>query len=139
MRINDRIVPQNTVMSGRTSGLAGHGGRFSIDHSAEPPGETGATAKAPASANVASLLELQIAENSPVERRRRSVRRGTKLLDGLDRLKAAFLIGADQPADWEALQAEFNMPRDPTLPPEVAALLDHIDVRVAVELAKRGL
>lgn len=137
MRIDERMGAQAAAKASRAlrpQSLSG----FAIQQDAQPAQEAGKSAAANGAQAVSALFQLQMDDNSPRETRKRSVRRGSKLIDRLDRLKAAVLVGADQSADWDALLAEYERPRDPNLPPEVAALLDEVDVRVAVELAKRG-
>jgi hypothetical protein len=137
MRIDERSAAQAAVKTARALRPQGGFG-FAIREEAAPA-EAAGKSVAPAGASaVSALFQLQMEDNSPRETRKRTVRRGAKLIDQLDRLKAAFLVGADQEADWDALLEEYERPRDPNLPPEVAALLDEVDVRVAVELAKRG-
>lgn len=137
MRIDERIGAQGVAKSSRALRPQSGSGR-AIQQESGPAQEAGKPVPATGANAVAALFQLQMDDNSPRATRKRTVRRGTKLIDQLDRLKAAVLIGADQSTDWDALLEEFKRPRDPNLPPEVAALLDEVDVRVAVELAKRG-
>jgi len=138
MRIDDRIAPQKAGLSARPATRT-QGAGFHVPTDPALVNDMGRSVTPSGTGQVSALFQLQVDTHAPQEIRKRAVRRGTKLLDRLDRLKAAFLIGEDQSTDWQALAADFNTPRDPNLPPEVANLLDEIDVRVAVELAKRGL
>lgn len=138
MRVEDRAGPQPLARTGRGTQKPQTTNPF---HVADQSGEAHAPARpnAPlAAGSISALLQLQIDTNPQKETRKRAIRRGIGLLDGLDRLRAALLVGADRAADWDALAVEYRLPRDADLPPEVAALLDEVDVRVAVELAKRG-
>lgn len=137
MRVNDRMGAKPSGLAGQANGRPAGAGGFTL--SAPPPAQDSVkTASVQVTRDVSALFELQMATNSPQDARKRTVRRGAKLLDGLDRLTAALLIGEDKPADWDALLREFQAPRDPNLPKEAQSLLDDVDVRVAVELAKRG-
>ena len=137
MRIDERIGAQVAAKAAHTLRAQAKSG-FAIQAPQAESSEVGKPG-APIGPNaVSALFQLQVEENSPRETRKRAVRRGVKLLDQLDRLKADFLVGADQNADWDALFTAFQHPRDPNMPAEVASLLDEVDVRVAVELAKRG-
>jgi Class II flagellar assembly regulator len=96
-----------------------------------------ATASAPL-ATVDALIALQ-GEGDAVERRRRSLRRGHDLLDGLDRLKAALLSNRVPTADLQRLAAQLAERRDLSDDPSLDDLLSHIELRAKVELAKLGL
>jgi hypothetical protein len=103
----------------------------------------GAAAAAPAAQvsgvgsvmGVEALIALQQVE-SPTERRRRSVRRAGRLLDKLDAIKVALLGGDLGPAELEALAHALREERAFTEDPELEAVLDEIETRAAVELAK---
>lgn len=137
MRIDERIATQSVVKSSRPS-RSQSGSGFAVEPDGALAPEAGKSRASTATNAVSALFQLQMEESAPQEIRKRTVRRGVRLLDRLDSLKAALLVGQDQNADWDALLAEYERPRDPNLPPDVASLLDEVDVRVAVELAKRG-
>jgi hypothetical protein len=84
---------------------------------------------------VEALLALQEVE-SPTERRRRSVRRAGRLLDELDKLKVALLGGDLTQAQLDALTRAVKEQRAATDDPKLEGLLDEIETRAAVELAK---
>ena len=138
MRIDERAAPQAAGQAAKATPRANIAGAFSVAAELAPAPDAAKPASTQATNGVSALFQLQMETYSPIETRKRAVRRGTKLLDRLDKLKADLLIGADGDTDWDALAAEFAVPRDPNLPREVSALLDEVDVRVAVELAKRG-
>lgn len=101
-----------------------------------------APASAPAQASgvsgvmgVEALLALQDVE-SPTERRRRSVRRGERLLDELDGLKIAILGGELTASRLESLSRAIREQRSATEDPALEGLLDEIETRAAVEQAK---
>ncbi|HET6971424.1 MAG TPA: flagellar assembly protein FliX [Phenylobacterium sp.] len=117
-------------------GGAGEGG-FRI------AGGSGPTAASPATSvsglasvvGVEALLALQDVE-SPTERRRRSVRRASHLLDELDDIKIALLGGDLNQVQLERLGRAIREQRAATEDPKLEALLDEIETRAAVELAK---
>lgn len=84
---------------------------------------------------VESLLALQDVETS-TERRRRSVRRAGRLLDELDEIKIALLGGELGQAQLERLARAIREQRSSTEDPGLEGLLDEIETRAAVELAK---
>ncbi|MES2860742.1 MAG: flagellar assembly protein FliX [Pseudomonadota bacterium] len=94
-----------------------------------------ATASASAVSDVSALMALQGVETA-TERRRRAVRRGGGLLDRLDELKIALLSGEAGDGALERLSRTLreDRPEDPDA--DLAALLEQIDLRAAVELAK---
>ena len=131
-------VDSNTRVSGVTSrsGARGaSGGDFVIGG---PAGAARPAALATPSgvAGLEGLLALQ-AVGDPLERRRRAVRRGQGLLDQLESLRRDLLVGRVDPARLDAmldLLAEARERDEPGLD----SLLDDIELRVRVELAKHG-
>lgn len=69
--------------------------------------------------------------------KRKAVKRGTNLLDILDGIKADLLVGIITPQRLDALVEELSVYRDRT-EEGLDALLDDIELRVRVELAKQG-
>lgn len=133
-----RIIDQRSVQSlssvrNARGGAATGGARFMLDQ-----GSPTAKAEGAAPAAILGGLEALIAiqsEDTTKERRRRGVRRGQGLLDLLDELKIALLAG-NLPAD---LQARLSIAmRDESFSgdPRLDSILEGIDLRAAVELAK---
>jgi len=85
--------------------------------------------------SVAALLALQ-EEDGPEERRRRAIRRGAGLLDRLDAVKVALLDGGDGALALQALARAAAEERQGDPDPGLQDVLDHIETRAAVELAK---
>lgn len=115
-------------------------GGFSV-----PQAETGAPAGAASAASglsgvagVSSLMALQGVEDA-TERRRRAIRRGGGLLDRLDELKLALLSGDAGEGTVERLTRALREERPVDADPGLNGLLDQIDLRAAVELAKADL
>lgn len=108
------------------------------------PGGPEATARA-ASAQAASsigsvdaLLALQ-AVDEVGERRRRALRRGSVLLDQLDALKLALVSGQPTAAALGRLGQAVAQARDTVDDAGLTEVLDHIETRAAVELAKAAM
>lgn len=116
---------------------AATGSGFSVN-SGGAPQATAATPRAAGAAPVSSmdaLLALQEVEG-PLERRRRAVRRGGRLLDALDEVKLAMLGGESAAPALQRLAAAAREQRDGSFDPGLDGVLDEIDTRAAVELAK---
>jgi hypothetical protein len=82
-----------------------------------------------------ALLALQDV-GGPLERRRRAVSRAGRLLDVLDDMKAGLLEGTLAAGDMERLQRAIRDQREATEDPGLEGVLDEIETRAAVELAK---
>ena len=83
-----------------------------------------------------AILALQ-AVGEPLEGKKKALRRGKKLLDTLEEIKADLLIGAVSPERLDALTAMLAEIRERS-EPGLESVLDDIDLRVRVELAKLG-
>lgn len=84
---------------------------------------------------VEALLALQDVE-SATERKRRSVGRAGRLLDELDKLKIGLLGGELSQGQLDQLARTVREQRSATEDPKLEAILDEIETRAAVELAK---
>ncbi len=100
--------------------------------------ESAAATRAGALSGVSSLdalLALQEVDG-PLERRRRAVRRGGRILDVLDEVKLALLDGGAGQGSLSRLMDAVRMERGQTEDPGLEGVLDEIETRAAVELAK---
>ena len=86
---------------------------------------------------VQSLLAIQEVPDA-TQSRKRAVKRGNDLLDQLDQIRLALLTGSISPDRLRHLARQLREPRPPSLDPNLAQLMDDIELRVAVELAKLG-
>lgn len=100
-----------------------------------PAAAASATAPASAVADVSALMALQGVETA-TERRRRAIRRGGTLLDRLDELKIAMLSGEAGEGALERLGRTLREERPDDADAGLTGLLEQIDLRAAVELAK---
>lgn len=137
MRVDPRTgLP--TLSAPATTRRADGSARFSLgaEAGAARAGATGGTAGAATLAGLDAVLMLQTEAETPQERRRRSVRRGHDLLDGLDRLKAALLGGRVAARDLRAIAGRLSERGTESGDPRLDGLMAEIELRAAVELAK---
>ena len=85
--------------------------------------------------DLSALMALQGVETA-TERRRRAIRRGGTLLDRLDELKIAMLSGETGEGALERLGRTLREERPEDGDESLTGLLEQIDLRAAVELAK---
>lgn len=84
---------------------------------------------------VDALLALQDV-GGPLERKRRAVRRAGRILDVLDEVKLALLDGDLSLSQLERLRRAIRDERGLTDDPKLEEVLDEIELRAAVEMAK---
>lgn len=123
----------------RVRSADGSGGRPTLTEGFSLPGPRSAASPASVSRTLgtASLLGLQdIAPLPMADRRRRAVKRGLSLLDRLDELRLLLLDGAVPLPALRGLRAELGRSGELDGDERLRGLLDAIDVRCAVEVAK---
>lgn len=116
-------------------GPTGEGFRLPDPGPAEGPAQSAGVGASAAVVSVDALITLQDV-GGPLERRRRAVGRAGRILDVLEDLKLALLDGGISGADLERLQRAVRESRAATDDPRLEGLLDEIETRAAVELAK---
>ena len=86
---------------------------------------------------VSTILALQGAPDSTERRaRQRAVQRGDAMLDELEEIRLGLLLGAIPRARLEQLAQLVRARREQVDDPRLMAILDEIELRAAVELAK---
>lgn len=85
--------------------------------------------------NIGALLSLQT-QDDPIERRKRAMRRSNSLLDQLDQIRIAILSGGVSHAQVNALSSTLREYRDDVDDQGLNAILDDVELRAEVELAK---
>lgn len=88
-------------------------------------------------ASVSSLLSLQEVAD-PLTERRRAVQRGEDLLDRLDELRHGLLIGQFPKEKLDQLLDMIRRQQSRVADPRLREILNDIELRAAVELAKMG-
>lgn len=135
MRIDGNLRIGKAVARGANRN-AGSGPAFHLDEGHAAPRAAGTASMAPA-AGIDALLALQGAED-PMLKRKKAIRRGTALLDTLEAVKADLLVGRVSEGRLNQLMALIGQARERG-EPQLDALLDDIELRARVELAKRGV
>jgi hypothetical protein len=97
--------------------------------------ETSVALGVSALSSVDALIALQEVDG-PLGRRRRAIGRAGRLLDVLEGLKLALLDGEIDESGLRRLGDAVREQREATSDPRLEALLDQIEARAAVEMAK---
>ncbi|GAA0623481.1 flagellar assembly regulator FliX [Brevundimonas kwangchunensis] len=134
MKVNGPTGP-SAPQGSRPARQASGGFALSSGGGAAPASAAQATSAMGGVTDVCALMALQGVED-PTERRRRAIRRGSGLLDRLDDLKLALLDGATGEAALDRLARTIREERPEDADPGLTQVLDQIDLRAAVELAK---
>jgi hypothetical protein len=126
--------------SGGPAPASGASARPAVAGPAFTPAAAPAAGLAPAGAasgvgSVGALIALQ-ESNSPLDRRRRATQRAGRILDVLDEMKLGLLEGRARPEAFDRLRRLVREERALTDNPDMEGVLDQIDLRAAVELAK---
>lgn len=112
-------------------------GSFSVGDS-EAPRNSAATTNLRAVGNIDALMALQGFED-PAERKRRTVAHGRSALDMLDELKLGMLDGSLEPSALLRLKSLSGGFAQGSGDPGLDSVMDEIELRVEVELAKAGI
>lgn len=88
-----------------------------------------------AASAVGTMLALQEISEEEV-RRRKLAQQGKNMLDELENLRRDLLIGAIPGERLQGLARQLSVQKQSVADPRLAALIDDIELRVAVELAK---
>jgi hypothetical protein len=116
-------------------GGGGDGFRLAAPAAAAPSGQASSVSGPSGIMGVEALLALQDVGSS-TDRRRRAVGRAGRILDVLDQIKVSLLEGDLAAADLERLRRAVREERAGTDDPGLEALLEDIELRAAVEVAK---
>jgi len=125
------------AIGSRGAARSGSGVAFHVSEGGAETQRAGAMTQAGAAQDIGSLLALQAVED-PMLKKKKLVRRGKQLLDTLDEIKADLLVGRASEGRLNQLMALISQARERS-DPALDGLLDDIELRARVELAKRGL
>ena len=129
-------IRTGAIGSRGAAGRSSSGVAFNIRDDEAQVQRAGAATQAAPAQDIGSLLALQAVED-PLLKKKKLVRRGGQLLDTLEEIKADLLIGRVSEGRLNQLMALISQARERS-EPGLDALLDDIELRARVELAKRG-
>lgn len=132
-----KVVGPNGVSTPASTRATRSASGFSLGQAPAAASSSAATASAATGgvSDVSALMALQGIEG-PLEKRRRAIRRGGGLLDRLEELKLALLTGDADETSLDQLARTLREERTDDGDEGLSALLDQIDLRASVELAK---
>lgn len=137
MRINRVSTPNSpAVRRSERSGPARKGG-FSDELVEQTSAASGVSSASPVQ-SVEALLSIQEVPYA-TSRRSRGLQRGHDILDELEELRRGLVLGTLAPAQIERLRALAGRERARVDDPHLAEILNEIEIRAAVELAKLSL
>jgi Class II flagellar assembly regulator len=113
-------------------------GGFSSLIAADETASTGSTLPAQAAASVGAILALQATDDATTGRKR-ALRRATDMLAELEEIRRALILGDLPPQRLQAIANRLAKQQTDELDPMLQQILQDVELRVAVELAKRGL
>jgi hypothetical protein len=116
-------------------GAGGDGFRVIAPEQAGGAGQASSVSATQSVMGVGALIALQDV-GGPLEGKRRAVRRAGRILDVLDEIKVALLDGGLSGAELDRLRRAVRDERGATEDPRLEAVLDEIELRAAVEVAK---
>jgi len=116
-------------------GGGGDGFRIVAPAAVAGPGQASSVSNVSGIMGVEALLALQDV-GTPTERKRRAVGRAGRILDVLDEIKVAMLDGGLSGADLDRLRRAVREERAGTDDPNLEQVLEEIELRAAVEVAK---
>lgn len=133
MRIDGTYRPAISTRAASRTGSTGS--TFQLDNSSTAT-RSAAVANAEPMTPLDALLALQSVDD-PLLARRKTLRRGLALVDLLDAIRGDLLLGRIAEGRLNQLVVLIGQVRDPT-DPQLDALIDDIELRARVELAKFG-
>jgi len=134
----DSTTPVRSARLRRSGGKTGASSAGSFaDELTAGAGEPAATPEAPQVGAVPGLLALQEVGTAS-DGRSRGLLRGQDLLDRLEDIRLGLLAGAIAKEDLRALSAAVGAQRAAVDDPRLNEILDEIELRAEVELAKLG-
>lgn len=138
MRVQTLTQAQHAVPLRGALG-SGLGARFRLDHATDAKRTNGSFPVANL-ATLDALLAVQSAvEEGTRERRRRATQQAHDILDALEALKIAVLSGSTGRDQLARIAEAVRNRRETVDDPALVEILEHVEMRARIELAKRGV
>lgn len=134
MKITSNRPLRTTPVRASQRASASKSADFSSQLADESAATSAVTSTAPLSA-VNSILAVQEVPTT-TDGRSRGIKRGYNILDQLDDIRLGLLSGTIPRQHLLELSQEIKETRDAVIDPQLSAILDDIELRAAVELAK---
>lgn len=135
MKISDASSVSNKSSKAKKAGKTSGAGFASFLESGDDTKISSSQPVAPISAvNIVNEVE----EADPEQRKKQAIERGNELLDELESLRDGLLLGTLTPQDIQKAYSMSQQKREKLDDPELEFLINEIEVRSAVELAKLG-
>ena len=132
-----QVRPAATRRTGAAQPASGGGFAAALHEESAAAGGNGAVGGSVGLSGVSTILALQGAPDSTERRpRQRAVQRGDAMLDELEQIRLGLLLGAVPRGRLEQLAHLVRARREQVDDPQLIAILDEIELRAAVELAK---
>lgn len=139
MKVKGPSGPSGPSKISRKNNSSGGGGNFSAEIAGEAsgPSEAAAPSNAQSIAQMDALLAIQGAEDPTQGRAKQRMRkRANEILDVLDQLRLKMLSGKMTVGDMINIADVVASHREKVEDPTLSGLMDEVDLRAQVELAK---
>ena len=132
-----QVRPTAARRVGAAQPSGGSGFAAALHEESTAAGGNGAVGGSVGLSGVSTILALQGAPDSTERRaRQRAIQRGDAMLDDLEQIRLGLLLGSIPRARLEQLAQLVRARREQVDDPRLMAILDEIELRAAVELAK---
>lgn len=128
---------QSTSTTKKKSGVSSTGNFSSLLEAAEVEemAQSGKTSNVIAPSSLAGMLGLQEVSDEEI-RRKKLIKQGGEMLDSLEQLRRRLLLGTLPMQTLRDLNQQLSLQRQEVTDPRLIAIMDEIELRAAVELAK---
>lgn len=136
----DRVSASSASSTRKTSSKS-NGKSFTLSETASGPSETASVAAAGPLAALEGLLAVQESDGADgyKGKQARAISRGNDLLDMLDEVRLGLMMGGVPKSRLDSLVRMVERRRDTLQDPQLMSVLDEIELRARVEIAKLEL
>ncbi|MEQ1789108.1 MAG: flagellar assembly protein FliX [Rickettsiales bacterium] len=121
----------------KKSGVSSTGGFLNLLETAEAEesSPTGKNSNISATSSLSGMLAFQEVSDEDI-RRKKLIKQGGEILDSLEQLRRRLLIGTLPIQTLRDISQQLSLQRQEVADPQLIAIMDEIELRAAVELAK---